>query len=271
LSGTKNSRERALSRDAKVPTIKGLLLDLQGVLYIDGEPIAGARDAVTAIRRSGLAVRFLTNTTTRPRREIASRMASMGFDVDVSQVFTPGIAAAALLRKDGITRIHLAAEDALAEDFEGFDLAPDRPDAVVMGDLHTRFDFETLNRIFGETRNGARLIALHKNRYCRRGGEIALDLGPFVAAVEYAAGVEATLVGKPNAAFFRLALGELGCTAEDAMMVGDDPFSDIDGAAAVGMQTAQVRTGKFAAGESGATRPTVAVDSIADLPGAIGA
>lgn len=246
--------------------IEGVLLDLQGVLYLEGEPIPGAPDAVSALMAAGLSVRFLTNTTTRPRREVAKRMTAMGFDVDVEDIITPAMAAGHLLKRMNCKRLRLVANEDLAEDFAGFDLVFERPDAVVMGDLHTGFNWSCLNSSFEAVRGGAALVALHRNRYCRRDGKIGLDLGPFVAAVEYAANVEASVVGKPEYAFFEFALGALGCKAETALMVGDDPFSDIDGAAKAGLHTVQVRTGKYLPDVDGDIRPDFTIDSIADLP-----
>lgn len=115
---------------------------------------------------------------------------------------------------------------------------------------------------------GAVLVTLHKNRYCRREGEIALDLGPFVAALDYAADTQAEIVGKPSKLFFDLALAELGLDAESVAMVGDDIEADIGGAGQAGLTTIQVRTGKFTPkdGEHPSIRPDHLIDSAADLP-----
>ncbi len=249
-------------------TVQGLLLDLEGVLYQDDRPLAGAIEALARMRGDGLRVRYLTNTTTRPRSAIVARMAGMGFAVEADEVFTPPAAAALLLERDGLTRLHLAAPAALAEDFSGFVLTDEAPDAVVMGDLYREFDWNRLNGIFAMLRAGARLIALHKNRYCRRDDDLALDLGPFVAAVEYAADVRADIAGKPSANFFDMALASLGLAADAVVMVGDDIEADIGGAQHAGLGAVQVRTGKYSpADESHPTvTPDACVDSIADLP-----
>lgn len=250
--------------------IRAALLDLQGVLYADGRPFDGAQDAVKVLAAGGIETRFLTNTTTRPRRDIAERMADMGFEIATDTVFSPALAASAVLREAGCRRVMLAAEVALEEDFDDFDLVDDDAEAVVMGDLYEAFDWRSLNRIFAAVRQGAKLVALHRNRYCKRDGEIALDLGPFVAAVEYAAAVEAQVVGKPDAAFFAMALADIGSGPAEAVMVGDDPYSDIDGAANAGLRTVQVRTGKYIAGTQGEHAPDSVIDSIADLPALLG-
>jgi ribonucleotide monophosphatase NagD (HAD superfamily) len=92
---------------------------------------------------------------------------------------------------------------------------------------------------------GAALVALSRDRYFRHGERLALDAGPFVAALEYAAGTTATVAGKPSAAFFGAAVGSLGLAPDQVAMVGDDLWSDVDGAQRAGLQGWLVRTGKF--------------------------
>ena len=97
----------------------------------------------------------------------------------------------------------------------------------------------------------------------------AQDAGPFVAAIEYASGQEALVVGKPSEAFFRLVLEGVGVSAEQAAIVGDDVETDVGGAMNAGLAGFLVRTGKYREDfvrESG-IEPTATIDSIADLPG----
>ena len=249
--------------------IRAVLLDLEGVLYEGGAPIAGAREAVGALEARGLALRYVTNTTTTSRAGVARRVAAVGLQIDLGTLFTPLAAARLLLAQWNARRIHLAAPAETAEDFAGFELAEAGPvDAVVMGDLYKGFDWEKLDGLFAMVRAGARLVALHKNRFCRRGEAIGLDAGPFVAAVEYAAGVEAVVVGKPSVDFFKLALDDLGVPAVEAIMVGDDIEADIGGAQDAGLVAVQVETGKFTSADLDHPRvtPDARIASIADLP-----
>ena len=247
---------------------RGLLLDLEGVLYEEGRPLAGAVEAVQALRAAGLSVRYLTNTTTKARGRIAQDLLQMGFPCAPDDVFSPAAAAARLLAGQGVTRLHLAASADLADDFAGFVLTDAAPQAVVLGDLYEGFTWRRLNQVFAMLDAGATLIALHRNRVCRRDGAIALDLGPFVAALEYAARVEAVVVGKPSPAFFRLALEAMGVAATEAVMVGDDLEADIGGAQAGGLTGILVRTGKFTPRDLAhpEVRPDAVLGSIAELP-----
>jgi HAD superfamily hydrolase (TIGR01458 family) len=141
-------------------------------------------------------------------------------------------------------------------------------DAVVMGDLGTAFGYEVLNLAFRHVMDGAELIALQKNRYWLTAEGLSLDVGPFVAAIEYATGREAYVVGKPAPAFFEEVLGDLGVEATEAAMVGDDIESDIGGAQQAGLAGVLVRTGKYRpdAMRAAGIEPTATVDSIAAVP-----
>ena len=249
--------------------VKAMLLDLEGVLYEGDRPIEGATTAVARLRETGLDLRYLTNTTTRSREGVAERLAGLGLELGADALFTPLAAARRLLAGWNASRIRLAAPSAAAADFAGLELATSGPvDAVVVGDLYKGFDWDLINELFGLLRGGARLIALHKNRYCRRDDGIGLDVGPFVAALEYAANTDAVVVGKPSADFFQLALDDMGVAAADTIMVGDDIDADIGGAQGAGLRAVQVRTGKYTAAdlEHPSVRPDFRVDSIAALP-----
>jgi phospholysine phosphohistidine inorganic pyrophosphate phosphatase len=251
--------------------VQAVLLDLQGVLYEAGAPYDGAVDAVARLGVAGLAIRFLTNKTTQPLHAIAAHMRGMGFDVEPGQLFTPILAARGVLDERGIRRVHLAAGPALAEDLAGYTLCDEDAEAIVLGDLERAFTWDRLNGLFAMMRDGALLIALHKNRYCRRGDGLGLDLGPFVAALEYATRSEAIVAGKPSPTFFQMALRDMRVEPRDAVMVGDDIDSDIGGGLGAGMTTVQVRTGKYSkADQTVAIQPAYRIDSIKDLPDRLG-
>ena len=114
----------------------------------------------------------------------------------------------------------------------------------------------------------ADFVALQKNRYWRTPDGLSLDAGPFVAALEYATGRDAVVVGKPAPGFFAAVLGELGTDPRATVMVGDDVESDVGGALRAGLAGVLVRTGKYRADAVAASgiRATATLDSIADVP-----
>lgn len=247
--------------------IKGLLTDLDGTLYVGDEPVEGAKEALESLRGAGISLRYVTNTTRKPRRAVRDHMLSLGFEVSEEEIFTPARAAATLLAGKSCYPL---LDEALLEDLGELRFASARhsPDYVLVGDLGEEFAYGPLNEAFQALMDGAELVALQKNRYWRKEDGLGLDAGPFVAALEYASAKSATVVGKPEESFFRLALEELGTEPSEAAMVGDDPESDVAGARAAGMKGFQVRTGKYVPGSGG--EPDLLLDSFAGLPEALG-
>jgi HAD superfamily hydrolase (TIGR01458 family) len=166
-------------------------------------------------------------------------------------------------------RCHALVAEALFEDLADLVLAGTGPtEHVLVGDLGDGFDYTRLNRAFRLLVDGAGLVALQRNRFWQEADGPSLDAGPFVAALEYASGKTATVVGKPEPAFFEAALRDLGLEAKDVAMVGDDAESDVAGAQRAGLQGIQVRTGKYRSGAVG--EADAKIESIADLPTVLG-
>lgn len=222
--------------------VKGVLLDIAGVLHDGDAAVPGAVQALEVLRAAGLPLRLITNTSRRSKHMMLERLRGMGFDVAETEVFTAAEAVVAHLRRKGLRPfllVHANLEGAFAELDQG------RPDAVVVGDAADHFTYARLNTAFRLLMAGAPLLAIAKNRYFREADGLTLDAGPFVVALEYAARVEATLFGKPAPAFFHAVLDDIGLEASDALMIGDDVESDVNGALAVGLGATLVRTGKF--------------------------
>jgi HAD superfamily hydrolase (TIGR01458 family) len=248
--------------------IRALLLDLDGVLYVEDEPVPGAREAVAELRDRGLALRFVTNTTARPRRLILERLERLGFAVDPSELSTPAALAVRRCRERGHRRVALVMNEDVKEDFAELEEVGAGAEAVVIGDLGTDFGYGVLNLAFRQLMDGAELIALQKNRFWMTPDGLSLDVGPFVAALEYAARRDALVVGKPAREFFAAILAGIPAEPGAAAMVGDDVESDIGGALGAGLAGVLVRTGKYRedALEASGVEPTAVVDSIADVP-----
>ena len=245
--------------------VRGLLVDLDGTLYVGEEPVDGAREAIGRLKASGVALRYVTNTTRKPRREVSEHLISLGFEVEEAEIFTPARAAAGLI---GEKTCFPLVDESLLEDLGGITLTEYHPDHVLIGDLGEGFTYARLNAAFRCLMGGADLIALQINRYWRTDDGLALDAGPFVAALEYASGKSATVLGKPERGFFQLALEDLGLRAHEVAMAGDDAEADVAGAQASGLQGIQVKTGKYRPGAEG--EPDLLLDSIAELPEALG-
>jgi len=226
--------------------IRGVLLDLSGVLYQGDRALPGAVAAVARLRAVALPIRFITNITRQGSREVLRHLAAMGFEIPPQDLFSAPVAARRYLEERSLhpyLLVHPALENELA------DLAGDPPDAVLVGDAADGFTYAALNRAFRLLVEGAPLLAMGNNRYFREGDGLSLDIGPFVAALEYASGATATTLGKPAPAFFHTALESLGCAPDEAVMVGDDALADVDGALGAGIPAILVQTGKYRPGD----------------------
>jgi phospholysine phosphohistidine inorganic pyrophosphate phosphatase len=256
-------------------TPAGFLLDLDGTLYTGNAAIPGAAGALSGLRAHAVPFRLVTNTTSRSRRMLVDRLAGYGLAVAPEEIVTATLAGVDLVRAAGYGRVAPFVPAGALEDMAGLVLAggtSGRPrvaaDVVVLGDLGERWTFALLQEAFEQLMAGAALVALSRDRYFRQGDRLALDAGPFVAALEYAAGATAAVAGKPSPAFFEAAVRSLGLAADRSVaMVGDDLWSDVEGAQRAGLQGWLVRTGKFReeALPGSGIAPDRILSSIADL------
>ncbi|MFF4018548.1 TIGR01458 family HAD-type hydrolase [Streptomyces sp. NPDC001843] len=256
-------------------SVRGVLIDIDGVLTVSWEPLPGAVEALREIREAGLAVALVTNTTSRTRASIARTLSEAGFPVTGEDVLTaPAVTAAHLAERFSGARCALLNSGDIEEDLVGVTLVDEGavPDVVVVGGAGPEFGYAQLNRAFGHLQRGARLVAMHRNLYWRTDSGLQLDTGAFLAGLEKASGVEAEVTGKPSPAFFEAALSRLGVGADQALMVGDDIESDVLAAQRAGITGVLVRTGKYLpeTHERANGTPDHVLDSFADLPGLLG-
>jgi HAD superfamily hydrolase (TIGR01458 family) len=252
------------------------LLDLDGTLYSGGVAVPGAVQAVARLRQREIPHRLVTNTTSRSRAMLVERLRGYGFDITAEEIFTATLAGGVLARTAGHRCIAPFIREPALDDLRELELvggtsgqpAIGSPQAVLIGDLGDRWSYGLLQEAFDYVMAGADLIALSRDRYWLQGDRLALDAGPFVASLEFATGKTATVAGKPSPLFFESALKSLGVEGPlSAVMIGDDLWSDVEGAQRAGLQGWLVRTGKYrdeALRESG-IRPDRILDSIADL------
>jgi len=223
------------------------------------------------LRSDGHRIRFVSNTTTRSRAQIGDQLRGMGIEVEDDELQTTGAVAARVLAGKRVLALTMPG---LLDDLEGLQLVGMNVDAVLVGgadegeETGRVFSYLNLNRAFHELEAGADLYCLHKNRWWQTAEGARLDAGAFVAGLEYAAEIEATVLGKPSNAYFAAALDALDAEAGLAWMVGDDLETDIVGGHKHGMKTLLVRTGKFRPDdvERSAVQPDGIVSSIAQLP-----
>jgi HAD superfamily hydrolase (TIGR01458 family) len=248
-----------------------ILLDVDGVLHVSGEAIPGAPDAVARLRAAGHTLRFVTNTSTRPRAQLTAELRELGFELSEDELQTTARTAA---RELAGKRVFALVMSNVVPDLEGLELVGEGAEAVLIGgcdetlEPNQVFSYMNLARAFDEIQMGASLYCLHKNKWWQTSRGPMLDSGAFVAGLEYATGVEATVLGKPSPSYFAAALDALDAEPELTWLVTDDVDADVRGARLFGMKTALVRTGKFRpeALESADTTPDIVVSSLAHFP-----
>jgi len=226
---------------------------------------------VRRLREDGHRLRFVTNSTTRSRAQLAEQLRENGIELEDDELQTTGSVAARALQGKRVLALTMPG---ILDDLDGLQLVGMNVDAVLLGgadegeETGRVFSYLNLNRAFHELDAGAELYCLHKNKWWQTGDGPRLDTGAFVAGLEYAAGTEATVLGKPSSAYFAAALEALDAEANITWMIGDDLEGDCVGAHKHGMRTVLVRTGKFRPDEVERSRiqPDGIISSIAQLP-----
>ena len=247
----------------------GVLFDLDGVIYQGGNLIDGAIATLNFLDNIGVPYRFITNTTRMTKLSLVSSLEKMGFKTIPERVFASPHAAIEYCKAKGLKRILLIVPDPeMKSDFSYFELVDENPEVIVLGDMGPMFSFELMNRLFKNMMDGSHLVALHKNRYWLSEDGLTIDLGAFVAALEYASGKTAAIMGKPNPNIFNLAAKGWDVPHESVFMVGDDIEADICGAKNAGMKSVLVKTGKYCENVlvHSKIKPDHIIESVADLP-----
>jgi HAD superfamily hydrolase (TIGR01450 family) len=226
----------------------GLLIDLDGVVWIGREPVPGSPEALQALLGAGKRVVFVTNNPGRLPQAYAERLRDLGVEVGPEQIVTAGMVVArlageaaaaggtALVIGAGPLKEMVAATGArLLEGAEA-----EEADVVVVSG-HKGFDYGELKAAKFALDRGARLFATsHDPTMPYPGGELP-GTGAVLAAIEVASGKQATIAGKPERHLFEMAKQAAG--EGRLAMVGDRISSDIDGGRGAGLETVLVLSG----------------------------
>jgi HAD superfamily hydrolase (TIGR01458 family) len=247
--------------------IHGLLIDLDGVLYVGETPVPGAQDVLKRLTAEEIPRRYITNTTTRTAFSVIQKLQRLGFDVHEDEVFSPITATIQYLKNLGKPSVNPIVRDSVLPAFVDFPRNGERPDYVVIGDIGAAWSYPLVNTIFSQLQAGAELIAMHKNKFFQGEEGLQVDIGAFVAGLEYVSGKEAKVIGKPTRNFFELALESLQLPASEVAMIGDDIETDIGGGKDSGMYGVLVKTGKYRKGceKDAKYSPDCIVDSFSNL------
>jgi HAD superfamily hydrolase (TIGR01450 family) len=246
------------------------LFDLDGVFYAgkeDREKIGGTR-AIEALRKFGKKFFVLTNNSTDSVETVHARLAEFDIPVERGEILTSALLTAEYLSKrHGKVTYFLIGEAGLESEMARYGhtrTEGEEAQFVVVG-LDRKLSYDKLNQAARLVRKGALIVATHSARLYMYNKGPAIATGPIVRALEYATQKKATLIGKPSPLMFRIALERAGCTRKQAVMIGDQVDTDVEGASRVGIDSILVTSGvdKDAHGIAIATISNV--DDIADL------
>ena len=248
--------------------IKGLLFDLDGVLYVGSTPVAGAIEAVSKLRDSGLACRFITNTSTLSLQSLHKKIIALGFNIPQAEIISAPQAALNFLKTQNNPICRFLLADDVKKDFAAFKQSDTEAEYIVLCDIGNAWTYPMSNEVFACLMRGAKLIAMHKNRFWQTEHGLQMDIGAFIHGLEYASNCQAMMIGKPSADFFNIALADMQLSASQVLMIGDDIDSDVGGAQQAGIKSVLVCTGKYrqAYADASIIKPDLLLDSIADLP-----
>lgn len=239
----------------------GLLIDLDGVVWIGREPVPGSPQALRALLEAGKRIVFVTNNPTRPPAVYAERLRGFGVEVGADQVVTAGMVAARLAGEAagiggsafviGASALKEMVAATGARVLEG-DGAREADAVVVSG--HRGFDYGELLTAKRALDNGAAFFATSRDPTMPYPGGELPGTGAVLAAVEAATGRRAEIAGKPERHLFEMAIEAAGGDGRLAM-VGDRISSDVDGGRRAGLETVLVLSGTTSAAQAEAADP----------------
>ena len=254
--------------------IRSWLMDMDGVLVREEQPIPGADRFLARLRELGTPFLLLTNNSIYTRRDLVARLAAAGLEVPEGAIWTSALATARFLedqRPDGSAFVIGEAGLTTALHGAGYTLTDRDPDYVVLGETRT-YSFERITRAIRLITDGARFIATNPDPTGPSNEGPVPATGSVAALISRATGVEPYYVGKPNPLMMRSALNAIDAHSETAAMIGDRMDTDVVSGLEAGMETILVLTGVTSRenAERYPYRASKIVESVADLVGELG-
>ena len=249
------------------------LMDMDGVLVREEQPIPGADRFIARLRERGTPFLVLTNNSIYTPRDLAARLRASGLEVPEAAIWTSALATARFLedqRPGGSAFVIGEAGLTTALHEAGYTLTERAPDYVVLGETRT-YSFERITRAIRLIGAGARFIATNPDPTGPSPGGPLPATGSVAALISEATNKKPYFIGKPNPLMMRSALNAIDAHSETAAMIGDRMDTDIVSGLEAGMETILVLSGVTTREEAERYpyRASRIVDSVADLIGAL--
>ncbi|WP_322768729.1 HAD-IIA family hydrolase, partial [Frankia sp. Cr1] len=231
---------------ATEPTsVENYLIDMDGVLMHESQPVPGADAFLHAVTDAGLGYLVLTNNSIFTARDLGVRLRDAGLAIPTERIWTSALATAQFLhsQRPGGTA-HAVGEAGLTTALHdiGYVLTDRSPEYVVLGETRT-YSFEAITRAIRLVRDGARFIATNPDPTGPSTEGLLPATGAVAALITKATGVVPYFVGKPNPLMMRSALNTLQAHSETTVMIGDRMDTDVISGLEAGMETVLVLSG----------------------------
>ncbi|MFN0070096.1 MAG: HAD-IIA family hydrolase [Chloroflexota bacterium] len=255
--------------------IRGVLLDLDGVVYEGRNVIPEAPRFFERLKRAGWPLQFITNNSSATPGQFADRLSSMGIGASPDDVLTSAIATGAYLRARSPQggRAFVIGEDGLRQAVwgAGFEITESGVDYVVVG-LDHDFDYHKLTVAIRGVLAGATFVGSNPDTTLPAEDGLIPGAGSFQAAIRAATGVAPIIIGKPEPTMMTMALAKLGLKPEEAVAIGDRLDTDIVGGHRAGSPTILVLTGISTREQAmlAEIKPTLIAENLDDVARAIG-
>lgn len=229
-----------------LPLIRGLIVDIDGVLSISGRPLPGVTAFADLLEVQALDAVFVTNNSTATRQEIRAHLQDIGLQVKLGQVLTSASATADYLAEvlPPNSSVLVVGESGLEAEIDarGFVRDGGDPEAVVIG-MDRAINYQKIQRAATAIQRGAIFVACNRDPGVPREAGIAPGAGAMVGAVEATVGQSATVVGKPESRIFQQAVQRLGHAPQHCTAIGDNLAVDVEGAHRAGLRTVLLLSG----------------------------
>jgi Predicted sugar phosphatases of the HAD superfamily len=252
----------------QINDVSGFMIDLDGTIYKGGQPIDGAKEFISFLKKDNIPFVFLTNNSSSSRSYYVEKLNKMGFSIALENVLTSTTATLRYIRTayPDKTVYPLGTEQFVKEVKESKIVISDDPDIVLLA-FDKTITYEKINDAYHHILNGAKLIATHPDDLCPTESGYDVDIGPFIRLFESMTGTKAEVIGKPNRKMIEMAALEMNADPAKLIMVGDRLYTDMRMAFDSGIRSILVYSGE--------TRPedlkdsditvTYSVNSVADI------
>lgn len=253
-----------------IARIELFLFDIDGV-FLEGKRsprLLSGTKILRSLRARDLPFRLVTNTSTHSPADVAASLTALGLEIDTGEILSAlEVAVAETARRFPGKRCFVVGEQGLrdAAAAAGLEVVSQPPAEVVLVGLSRFTGYQELSLAARCLRDGASLLACHRNKMWIDDDGPALACGPWLAALEYATGAEAEIFGKPTESFYRKAAGAV--PHDRVLMIGDDLEADVRGPQLLGMRGGLVLSGKTRRNDLRASgiEPDLVLEEVDDL------